>query len=991
MLIVLVTSGLPCTGNSLETGSLGGSETALISVARALRKRGHEVRVYCECPSPGVYDGVQYYDKSQFIEHNSLAAIDVLIASRWFHFLAAPIAAGLRVMWLHDILVGHEEFMGGQYQTDLVMPLSDFHIENYCEKLPHLRSLMWKTANGVDVDLVQKCIKPKVPGKLIYTSRPERGLHFLLKDILPKIVAKRPDVKLYYANYDTSALGAPPQVKQIVEMCDGMAKANPQHVVPMGHLTKEALYQQMSSAQLQLFPTDFPEIFCISAIEAQACGTPFVSTNDFALRETVGADSGVLVDGHPTDEDYANRFANKVLDLLDDQERLSAMSAAGMPFVKSSGFTWDAVAESWESKFQQLVKDRQQSNPGAIVKQLVRENDLMVAEFASRKFGLQDWQVRIGELRRQAISESPEESEVVADFQAAMPRFTRLNQLLQSTGVANAGRVLDYGCTDVCYGLVLAKAAPDIAVTVLAKSEVIADRLRVYAERSSLQNVTVLGPSQRVLEHADEQFDVVFLGDVIDTRMDPIDALTGLQNKYLKKNGLLIGTTRFGTRGTSSDGDIDRLWNLDFSDYRLMFGKCPRFTATFVEEGVSPRGDLFGHWCWAFQKSVQLDRPDVAGKIDRTRPYQSLAVCMIAKNEENTIGGCLASVQHIADKIVVVDTGSTDETASIAAKYGAEVRHVEFDNFAQARNASIEAVDSDWILWIDADERLAGSDKLRRYLNTQLFNGFGVRQNHLMLDIGKSFDVPIRLLRNREYHRFTGLIHEHCEKVDVKPYDDPIAPVLVLPDVDIVHYGYLNERVRRQKCSNRNMELLIRDVQESAPKGRMLTWVLVIRDYLNFVKWHLERTQGRVLAGSFQHELLCAAVTTYKHYFGDGTHRYACIAEPMYQEALSYLGRNGLCYHGRQLPPFEVALALTGAYGGLENSNVAPQTRWFLDHAEFMIFLHGRGVALSTALNVPSSALPKLSDNVTTAVDSPLPDAVKLLSSGLNVIPHRVA
>jgi glycosyltransferase involved in cell wall biosynthesis len=82
---------------------------------------------------------------------------------------------------------------------------------------------------------------------------------------------------------------------------------------------------------------------------------------------------------------------------------------------------------------------------------------------------------------------------------------------------------------------------------------------------------------------------------------------------------------------------------------------------------------------------------------------------MIARNEAETIGRCLASTRRLVDETVVVDTGSTDATPALAHAFGARVlSHAWQGNFAVARNASLEACGGDWILVLDADEVLGG-------------------------------------------------------------------------------------------------------------------------------------------------------------------------------------------------------------------------------------------------------------------------------------------
>jgi hypothetical protein len=86
-----------------------------------------------------------------------------------------------------------------------------------------------------------------------------------------------------------------------------------------------------------------------------------------------------------------------------------------------------------------------------------------------------------------------------------------------------------------------------------------------------------------------------------------------------------------------------------------------------------------------------------------------IAGCLIVKDGERTLGGCLESLRELVDEIVVYDTGSTDATGPIAHSLGARVIGGYWDeDFAGARNAALEAVTADRVLRIDADERVGG-------------------------------------------------------------------------------------------------------------------------------------------------------------------------------------------------------------------------------------------------------------------------------------------
>src|SRR5262245_47742602 len=97
-----------------------------------------------------------------------------------------------------------------------------------------------------------------------------------------------------------------------------------------------------------------------------------------------------------------------------------------------------------------------------------------------------------------------------------------------------------------------------------------------------------------------------------------------------------------------------------------------------------------------------------------------LTVALIVRNCDGLLARSLASVRSLADEVVVLDTGSTDDTLHVALEAGATVhRRAWQDSFAAARNACLDQVTGDWVLWLDAGETIASEQvaPLRQFVH----------------------------------------------------------------------------------------------------------------------------------------------------------------------------------------------------------------------------------------------------------------------------------
>ena len=140
-------------------------------------------------------------------------------------------------------------------------------------------------------------------------------------------------------------------------------------------------------------------------------------------------------------------------------------------------------------------------------------------------------------------------------------------------------------------------------------------------------------------------------------------------------------------------------------------------------------------------------------------------------NEERHIGDCLASLAGLADEIVVLDDGSTDATVAIARAAGARVEHRPFDDFGRQKQAALELTRGEWVLSIDADERVTPrlAEDVRAVVAAEGgASGYWVRRELVYLGArlrygGTGADWVLRLAR-RGAARFAALpVHEHIE------------------------------------------------------------------------------------------------------------------------------------------------------------------------------------------------------------------------------------
>lgn len=210
----------------------------------------------------------------------------------------------------------------------------------------------------------------------------------------------------------------------------------------------------------------------------------------------------------------------------------------------------------------------------------------------------------------------------------------------------------------------------------------------------------------------------------------------------------------------------------------------------------------------------------------------SLTIIILTYNEERCIERCLKSCLNLANEIIIIDTGSTDNTLNIIKKFNSKkikLFKIKWNNdFSEARNIGIEKASGDWILFIDSDEYF--NENSINILNSiiSLFDNYPQKENlvlsptivnqnsHILLGVN-------RLFFNTPNLRFFGKIHEEIRNLETQK-------TISLYNVNLIihHDGYNNEIIRQKNKVNRNISLL-REMISLEPNN--IRWKLfLIRD-----------------------------------------------------------------------------------------------------------------------------------------------------------------
>jgi len=291
-------------------------------------------------------------------------------------------------------------------------------------------------------------------------------------------------------------------------------------------------------------------------------------------------------------------------------------------------------------------------------------------------------------------------------------------------------------------------------------------------------------------------------------------------------------------------------------------------------------------------KKNREDRP--AGKA-----RAKLSLCMIVKNEEQDLPLCLNSIKPAVDEIIIVDTGSSDKTKEIAGELGARVFDFPWsDDFSAARNDSILRATGDYILWLDADDRVDEGEVEKIRLLKQNFPWKKNRAYYLTVNSqspadGETHFYQLRIFPNVAGARFEGRVHE---QIFYRLKDLGVESVQT--DIVIRHTGYRDEATIRQK-SERNLKIIENEL-EGDPQNVVLHYnaarTLGGIGRLAEAIEHMEKILGNERIQEKERQFfLEASVLTGKYYADLGRHDRAAS---IFKDLARQFPDNGLAHFG---------------------------------------------------------------------------------------------
>ena len=338
--ITIADDGIRFDGRSVEERPLGGAESAVVYLARALAGRGHDVRVYNRCERPVVHDGVRWTPIAEGVAD----VADLYLANRGDKLIPLVPNARSRVFWIHNPA---RYLLKARYLSKLwrfkptIAFIGAYHRTTYPRWAPGGARVVIPYGIADEFLRAEASASPPPP-RVVFASNPLRSLDWLLDVWAGRIHARVPAAELHLfagpATYGAVGAAKSTAMDAVLSRARSLSGLG---VVVRDPVPKSRLIAELRAARAMLYRGDLNETFCSAVGEAQAMGVPAVVQNLGAVAERViDGETGIVAADEASFADAAGRI------LLDDAlwRRLHEGALA-----KQRGWGWPEAAAAFES------------------------------------------------------------------------------------------------------------------------------------------------------------------------------------------------------------------------------------------------------------------------------------------------------------------------------------------------------------------------------------------------------------------------------------------------------------------------------------------------------------------------------------------------------------------------------------------------------------------------------------------------------------------
>ena len=484
-------------------------------------------------------------------------------------------------------------------------------------------------------------------------------------------------------------------------------------------------------------------------------------------------------------------------------------------------YSWWNIAKSWDNKIDEMFIERSNNNKQAILDQLVYMSDLIAARDVSND-------TYYDSLIKKSIADNNIEDTYITRDKIGTFYTSRITTIIDIIKKFIPEfdykiRVLDLGAHD---GEITAQLLEKyyLYVSKLYAYDACLPALKVLEEKlkPTYEQIEIIHDNALNIAQHDLDVNCVIIGELLEHIEDTIDFLNKLMS-LVKGKTVFIFTTPSGPWDNveKNKPKIEHMHHFELNDIREIFKDANVTILNPHTRTVGRRGEPMAHWVYYITiepgKIPTFYKPDYMDKFVKTRPYKKISASMIVKNEENNLARCIKSFYNIVDELIIIDTGSTDDTKQIAAKYTDKIYDYKWEeedglgDFSKARNYGLSKCSGDYILWMDADEELINGNLLPNMIFSDYYDSILVKQRHCIVYGDKNeYDPPYHdRLFKREGFYFRGVVHEY-------PTNDGswVTKCLFQDMIFIAHYGTINRPVRNEKIEDRYFDLIVKNYNQ---------------------------------------------------------------------------------------------------------------------------------------------------------------------------------